>query len=99
MTIRVQLNDRSVSLEGTASILDLLAQEKQGLWRPNLCREQQWIHNPRCPLVNLIEVDGNVVPLAAWSNRPLGDGMVVRTRSEQLEAVLREQLVHPREHR
>ncbi len=98
MAIGVQLDDRKVSLDKPVSILDLLTQQKQGLLRPKVCREQDWINNPRCPLVNLIEVDGQVVPLAVWSGRPVREGMVIRTRSEQLESVLQERLVHLRDH-
>jgi len=98
VAIGVQLDDRKVSLDKPVSILDLLAQQKQGLLRPKVCREQDWINNPRCPLVNLIEVDGQVVPLAIWSGRPVREGMVIRTRSEQLESVLQERLVHLRDH-
>jgi iron-only hydrogenase group A len=94
----VQLDDRRVTLDQPVSILGLLAKEKQPLWRPKVCREQEWINNPRCPLVNLIEVDGQIVPLAVWSDRPVRDGMVIRTRSQQLESALQDRLGHLRDH-
>jgi iron-only hydrogenase group A len=98
VTATIQLNDRQVSLDHPVSILDLLTQQTQRITRPKVCREQDWINNPRCPLVNLIEIDGQVVPLAVWSDRPVRDGMVVKTRSQQLESVLQERLRHLRDH-
>jgi iron-only hydrogenase group A len=94
----VQLDDRKLSVEQPVNILDLFARQKQKLSPPKICREQDWINNPCCPLVNLIEVDGRVVPLAVWSGRPVRDGMVIRTRSEQLESMLQERLVYLRDH-
>ena len=88
MVTTFQLDDRQMSLENPVSILSLLSQEKRRLFRPQSFEEARWINNPRCPLVNLIEVDGQVVPIAVWADRPVRDGMVIRTRSEQLESVL-----------
>jgi len=65
-------------------------QQKRTLSRPQICHEQDWINNLRCPLVNLIEVDGQIVPLAVWSDRLVRDGMVIQIRSQQLESVLQD---------
>jgi len=93
-----QLDDQQVSLQQPLTILALLAKEKRTLFRPKVCREQEWINNARCPLVNLIEVDGQVVALTVWADRPVREGMVIRTRSPQLESVLQERLIHLRDH-
>lgn len=98
MAIGVQLDDRRVSLDRPVSILDLLVREKQRLFRPKVGREQEWINNPRCPLVNLIEVNGNVVPLSTWADRPVREGMVIRTRSKQLESELQSRLADLHDH-
>ncbi len=98
MPSTVQLDNRPISLESPVSILTLLQRQKQRVFHPKVCREQEWIQNPRCPLVNLIEVNGHVVPLAVWADRPTHDGMVIQTRSEQLESVLQERLCHLRDH-
>ena len=98
MSITVRLDDRQVTLKKPLTILTLLEQEERRLFRPSVCREQDWINNPRCPLVNLIEVDGQVVPLAVWSCRPVREGMVIRTWSAQLESVLQERLIRLRDH-
>ncbi len=94
----ILLDDRKVSLDKPVSILDLLTQQKLRLSRPRICQEQDWINNPRCPLVNLIEVDGRIVPLAVWSDRTVHDGMVIHTRSQQLESVLQDRLRHLQAH-
>ena len=78
MVRTLQLDDRQVCLEKPVRILSLLSQQKQKLFRPPLFEELTWINNPRCPLVNLIEVDSRVVPVAVWSERPVRDGMVSR---------------------
>jgi iron-only hydrogenase group A len=74
----VQLNEQQVALDKPVSILDFLSQQKQRLFRPQSFEELAWINNPRCPLVNLIEVDDQVVPVAVWSKRTVRDGMVIR---------------------
>ena len=98
MPATIQLDDRQVSLDRPLSILALLAQEERKLSCPKLCQEQEWINNARCPLVNLIEVDEQVVPLFVWSERLVQDGMVIQTRSQQLESVQQERLRHLRDH-
>jgi len=97
MPLTVTLNDRPVVLESPITLLNLLHSQKQRLLRLPSFEEASWINNPRCVLVNLIEVDGQVVPLAVWSDRAVGDGMIVRTRSDALERVLRERLTHLRD--
>jgi iron-only hydrogenase group A len=98
MAISIQLNERPVSLEESVSILDLLTQQKEHLQRPQSFDELNWIHNPRCPLVNLIEVDEVVVPIAVWSKRMVREGMSIRTRSKAIEALQQERMVHLRDH-
>ncbi|MGQ9607580.1 MAG: [FeFe] hydrogenase, group A [Thermogutta sp.] len=98
MATTIQLDDRHLRLEAPIRILSLLSKEKQSLFRPQSFEELKWINNPCCPLVNLIEVDGRVVPIATWADRLVRDGMVIRTRSKQLESVLQERLVHLRDH-
>jgi len=98
MTLAIQLDEQQVTLESPARLLTVLAQHKRRLVHPPLFEELSWIDNPRCPLINLVEVDGQVVPIAVWADRLVRDGMVIRTRSEQLEAVLQERLTHLRDH-
>ena len=97
MTIKLELDGRTISLDAPVSVLTLLGREEAKPYRPRICREQDWINNTRCPLINLIEVDGRVVPLAIWSARPVRDGMVIRTQSAQLESVLKTRLEHLRD--
>ncbi len=87
MVTTIQLDNQQVFLEKPVSILSLLSQQKQKLFRAQLFEELTWINSPRCPLVNLVEVDRQVVPIAVWADRLVRDGMVIRTRSEQLEAL------------
>jgi len=92
MEITLELNGRPSTLDQSVTLLGALEKERQSLHHPAGFEELGWINNPRCPLVHLVEVDGQVVPLAVWANRPVRDGMKIRTRSEQLDAVLRERL-------
>jgi len=94
MPLTVQLDHTRVTVEDTPTLLAFLHAQRAGLWRPEGYAEPAWIANPRCPLVHVVEVDGQVVPLATWADRRLRDGMVIRTRSEQLETVLRARLEH-----
>ncbi len=98
MPATIQLDDRKVSLEQSVSVLDLLTQQKRKLFHLRICQEQDWINNPRCPLAHLIEVNGQIVPLSVWADRPVQDGMVIQTRSKQLESALQERLCHLRDY-
>lgn len=98
MATTIQLDSQQVILEKPVSLLTLLAQQRRRLFRPQSFEELKWINNPRCPLVNLIEVDGQVVPIATWADRLVRDGMVIRTRSESLETTLQDRLTHLRDH-
>ena len=98
MSVGIQLDDRKINLETPISVTALLTQQQKTLYHPQMCREQGWINNPRCPLVNLIEVDGQVVSMAVWADRQVHDGMTIRTKSPQIDAVLQTRLSHLHEH-
>ncbi len=98
MAITIELNGRSVTLDGPSTLLNTLRQQALSLDHPKGFVEFDWIHNPRCPLVHLVEVNGNVVPIGVWAERPVCDGMKINTRSAQLDAVLEERLTHLRDH-
>jgi iron-only hydrogenase group A len=91
MPLTIQLDQQTLRIDQPGDVLGLLQREGKTLYQPEW-QELQWINNPGCPLVNLLEVDGRVVSLLLWANRPLRDGMVIRTRSEALEAELTERL-------
>jgi iron-only hydrogenase group A len=96
--MKIQLNGQPTTLEGTATLLSILHQHRQSLSCPQGFEELKWINNSRCPLVNLVEVDGQVVPLATWADRQVRDGMRINTRSEQLDSELQRRLTHLRDH-
>lgn len=98
MAITVQFNDARISVDNAPTLLAFLHAQRARLWCPEGYEEVSWIANPRCPLVHVVEVDGQVVPLATWADRRLRDGMVIRTQSEQLQTVLRERLDHLHRH-
>ena len=81
MALTVELNDASVVVDDSTTLLTFLHQRKQRLAHPDDCRELGFIHNARCPLVRMLEVNGEVVPIATWADRPVREGMVIRTRS------------------
>jgi iron-only hydrogenase group A len=98
MTITIELNGQSLTLREPLSLLSLLQKQQQSLHHPQGFEELAWINNPRCPLVNLLEVDGRVVPIGVWADHLIRDGMTIRTRSTQLDTVLQARLSHLREH-
>ena len=95
--MNIQLNGQPTRLDGPAQLLSVLHQQHLSLHHPKGFEELAWINNPRCPLVHLVEVDGKVVPLAVWANRPVSEGMKIATRSSQLDIVLRQRLTQLRE--
>ena len=95
--MNIQLNGQPTRLDGPAQLLSVLHQQHLSLHHPKGFEELAWINNPRCPLVHLVEVDGQVVPLAVWANRPVSEGMKIATRSSQLDIVLRQRLTQLRE--
>lgn len=98
MSVTVELNGQPTTLDGPFTLLSLLQRQRQSLHYPQGFEELAWINNPRCPLVNLVEVNGQAVPLSVWADRPIRDGMKICTRSAQLDAVLRTRLTHLHEH-
>ena len=98
MPITIELNGKSLSLDGPQPLLDVLEAQRQPLCRPEGVDELEWINNPQCPLVKLLEIDGQVVPLATWADRSASDGMKIKTRSDQLESVLRKRIEHLHNH-
>jgi iron-only hydrogenase group A len=98
MDVNLELNGQPLTLDGSLTLLDVLQKQRLSLYRPQGVEELAWISNPRCPLVNLVEVDGEVVPLAVWADRPVRDGLRINTRSTQLDAVLQQRLAHLRDH-
>lgn len=98
MALTVLLNDASVVADDSTTLLSFLHQQNQRLAHPKDYRELDLIHNSRCPLVRVLEVNGEVVPIATWADRPLREGMVIRTRSPLVDRVLRERLSHLRDH-
>jgi len=98
MPLTIRLNDQPLTLESSVALWRVLTTRRQPAPRHGLQAELAWISNPRCPLVNLVEVDGRVVPLATWADRKVRDGMRINTRSEQLDTELRRRMKHLREH-
>lgn len=98
MTISIELNGQPLTLKGPLRLLSLLEEQRQSLHHPQGFEELEWINNPRCPLVHLVEVDGQVVPIAMWADRLVEEGMKIQTRSAQLDRVLQERLTHLRDH-
>ena len=95
--MNIQLNGRPTTLDGPAPLLSVLQQQHESLHYPKGFEELTWINNPRCPLVHLVEVDGQVVPLAVWADRPVREGMKISTKSSQLDTVLQQRLTHLRD--
>lgn len=98
MSVGIQLDDRKIELESPVSVATLLSNQQKKLSHPHQCREQEWINNPRCPLVNLLEIDGAIVPLAVWADRLVHDGMTIRTKSSAIDAELKSRLDHLHDH-
>jgi iron-only hydrogenase group A len=97
MGLTVHLDEKPIALERPLGILDLLCREQKKLASARFGEESAWINNPRCPLIHLVEVDGRVAPIAVCADRPVCEGMIIRTRSKQLDAALAERLGHLRD--
>ena len=97
MDVNIELNGQPVTLNGPLTLWDVLQKQRLTLHRPQEFAELAWINNPRCPLVNLLEVDGQVVPLAVRAELPVREGMKINTSSVQLDSVLKERLTHLRD--
>ncbi len=98
MSITVELNDRPIRLAEPVTLLMFLKHQAATLYRPSTFEEISWINNPRCPLVNLVEVDGQVVPISIWADRPVRQGMKIRTASAELKAEVDRRLQHLHDH-
>lgn len=98
MPISFELNGRLLSIDKPTTLLKAIHKQGAILYRPKGVEEIEWINNPRCPLINLVEVDGQVVPLAVWADRPIHEGMKISTRSPALKSEIQQRLAHLKEH-
>lgn len=94
MGVTIVLDGKEVQTDKSVRVLDLLRAHGKRLLHFAGFQERHRIRNLRCPLLCLIEVDGRAVPMATWADRPIRDGMVIRTRSEELEKLLAQRVSH-----
>jgi len=95
---RVYLNDQAIEIAGPTTVLGLLQERKPAFWRPaGFVQDMEAINHRACPLLNVLELDGRVTPVAMAADRPLRDGTQIKTRSPQLEQVLTDRLHRIRE--
>ncbi len=95
---RVHLNDQAIEIDAPSTVLALLRDRKPSFGRPaEFAPTIATINHRVCPLVNLVELDGRVMPLALAADRPLRDGMHINTRSPGVEKVLVDRLRRIRE--
>lgn len=82
--MQIRLNDQTIRLEKEETLGTLL--ESSGILPgPALSSEEmEWIHNPDCPLLYILEIDGMIVPFAIARHRPLREGMTILTDSPRL---------------
>ncbi|NLG65684.1 MAG: 4Fe-4S binding protein [Actinobacteria bacterium] len=96
MTPVAQTSGTAVTVDGNvvdaaphASLLD--AVRRAGVSLPARTSEgaAEFIWNASCPLLDLVEVDGQLTPVRALAARPAKHGTVVLTRSERIDQAVR----------
>ncbi|MGD8720132.1 MAG: [FeFe] hydrogenase, group A [Candidatus Zixiibacteriota bacterium] len=86
----VEVNGKRLEVPPDATVLDAVSAAGESLPEAPLGRAREWIHSPRCPLLGLAEVDGQVIPLSALAVRKVREGTSIVTNSPELEATLAE---------
>jgi len=92
MSLTIHLNGKRISLERPLTLLELLARQKPTFYRPTEYEEVRYISNPRCPLIQVVELNGQTVSLDLVGNRLVQEGMTIHTDSPSLRSTLEERL-------
>jgi len=88
--IAVTVDDRSVQVEPSRSILGAIRQSGGQLRPPDCGPADAWTRHPVCPAIHLAEVDGELVSSALLARRSVRQGMRIRTSSPALDQALAE---------
>ncbi len=87
--MKVNVNEKSVEVTENCTILDALAAAKEPLADTKLGKAKEWIRNPRCPLLSLAEVNGELIPYNLLSGI-VYEGMSISTNSPRVQAAISE---------
>ncbi len=89
--VRVTVDGREVEASEGETLYDVVMREG-GFWRPFEVPQLEFIHNEDCPLVNVVEVDGNIATPKKLKQMKVREGVVINRKSEKIRKKLEERL-------
>ncbi len=90
--VKVVVDGKEIEAEEGITVYDLMKNEGIEFWKPFEVPQLEFIRNGDCPLLNIAEVDGNIVNPKTLKQLKVKDGMVINTKSKQIEEKLTERL-------
>jgi iron-only hydrogenase group A len=86
----VTINQQRIESSQPTTIYDVIHEAGETLLEPQLGQIEECIHNSNCPQLGLAECNGQLVTLPALKRRLAQDGMVIETRSPNVQKTLEE---------
>lgn len=74
------------------TVFEFINKEGKELLKPGNAKELQYIRNEECPLVNIVEVNGRIYPIAVIKNKMLQEGMDIKISSHLVKEKLQERI-------
>lgn len=88
--MQVKLDGESLSVDA-GTVYELFQKQGKSFYRLDH-PFSAFIHNPDCPLLNIVEINGQIYSAPALKNKLVAEGMEINTESEKIKALLRQRL-------
>jgi iron-only hydrogenase group A len=86
--MQITINSKQLELPEGTPILDAIKYAKETISKPEFNDTNNWIRNPSCPLLGLVEINGQLVTLPALKKRLAENGMWIETNTPKVKAEL-----------
>jgi iron-only hydrogenase group A len=87
----VYLDGKRYETSGDISIYNFIRKNGKSLYSG--CKdipEVEWIHNSNCPLINIAEINGNIIPINLLKQKPILNNTTIYTESESIKDTIKE---------
>ncbi|MGD6851755.1 MAG: [FeFe] hydrogenase, group A [Candidatus Bathyarchaeia archaeon] len=86
--MQLTINNKQLELPEGISIFEAIKYAKESIATPEFDETNNWIRNPSCPLLGIVEINGQLVTLPALKKRLAENGMSIETGSPKVKAEL-----------
>ncbi|WP_022852503.1 [FeFe] hydrogenase, group A [Thermodesulfatator atlanticus] len=90
--LQVKLDDNIIQVKPGTTVQELLDKHNKTFWLPFEIPQMKYIPNPKCALVNIVEINGQIVPAPMLKALLVRSNMEIKTKSPLIEEKLKERL-------